>query len=80
VWKEKEKPLEKCRTARNVKVCSIPVITVLPLYSLLTHLQVFIDNQNQIVEVLFFIHLCYKEEEKALMLIFLFSSPDLMLL
>ena len=36
VWKEKEKPLEKCRTTRNVKVRSIPVILVLPLYSLLT--------------------------------------------
>ena len=75
-WKEKEKPLEKRRTARNVKVRTIPVILVLPLYFLLKHLQVFLENQNQIAEVYFFIHLCYDEEEKGLALFSLFSKPD----
>ena len=37
-WKELEKPLEKRRTARNVKVSFISEIHVLPLYSLLTYL------------------------------------------
>jgi len=45
-WKEKEKPLEKCRTARNVKVCCTSVTLVLPLYPLLTQLQVFLDNET----------------------------------
>jgi hypothetical protein len=75
-WKEKEKPLEKRRTARNVKVRCTSVTLVLPLYSLLTQLQVFLDNETRIAEVHFFIHLCYDEEEKALALVSLFSNPD----
>jgi hypothetical protein len=75
-WKEKEKPLEKCRTARNVKVRCTSVTLVLLLYSLLTQLQVFLDNETRIAEVHFFIHLCYNEEEKALALVSLFSNPD----
>src|SRR5216683_2233935 len=75
-WKEKEKPLEKCRTARNVKVHCTSVTLILLLYSLLIQLQVFLNNETQIAEVHFFIHLCYDEEEKALMLISLFLNPD----
>ena len=36
-WKETQKPVEKCRTARNVKVCSI-----LPY---LKHIQILLDDQ-----------------------------------
>ena len=75
-WKEKKKPLKKRRTARNVKVCCTSVTLVLPLYSLLIQLQVFLDNETRIAEVHFFIHLCYDKEDKALMLVSLFSNPD----
>ena len=79
-WKEKEKPLEKCRTARNVKVCCTSATLVLLLCFLLTLLQVFLDNETQLAEVSFFIHLCYDRDEKALALVSLFSNPDPMLL
>ncbi len=46
VWKEKEKPLEKRRTARNIKVHCTSVTLVLLLYSLLTQLQVFLNNET----------------------------------
>ncbi len=75
-WKEKEKPLEKCRTARNVKVHYTSVTLVLLLYFLLTLLQVFLDNETRLTEVYFFIHLCYDGDEKALVLVSLFSNPD----
>ena len=75
-WKEKEKPLEKRRTARNVKVRSTSLTLVLQLYPLLMLLQVFLDNQTHITEVYFFIHLCYNRDERALALISLFSNPD----
>jgi hypothetical protein len=52
------------------------VTLVLPLYSLLTQLQVFLDNETQIAEVHFFIHLCYNKEDKALALVLLFSNLD----
>jgi len=75
-WKEKEKPLEKRRTARNVKVHCTSATLVLLLCFLLTLLQVFLDNETRLAEVSFFIHLCYNGDEKALTLVSLFSNPD----
>jgi hypothetical protein len=39
-------------------------------------LQVFLDNETRIAEVYFFIHLCYNGDERAPMLVSLFSNPD----
>jgi hypothetical protein len=41
-WKETQKPIEKCRTARNVKVCSISLYAFLPY---LKHIQILLDDQ-----------------------------------
>lgn len=75
-WKELEKPLEKRRTARNVKVCSTSLTIVLHVYPLRMLLQVFLNNETRIAEVYFFIHLCYNSDERALALVSLFSNPD----
>jgi hypothetical protein len=77
IWKETQKPIEKCCTARNVKACSISLHAFLPY---LKHIQLLLDNQMQLGEVQFFILWTHKECRTPLMLISLYSTPDLGLL
>ena len=72
-WKEKQKLLEKCRTARNVKVYS-------PFYNCLNfsliYFQILLDNEIHLAEVYFFIHLTHKGHNLALALVSLYSTPN----
>ena len=72
-WKEKEKPLEKRRTARNIKVCRISSCVL--IHSTLGT-QVLLGDAIRIAEVRFFIHVITDEEEKGLALVSLYTLPN----
>ena len=72
-WKEKEKPLEKCCTARNIKVCRISSCVL--IHSTLGT-QVLLGDAIRIAEVRFFIHVITNEEEKGLALVSLYTLPN----
>ena len=72
-WKETQKPIEKRRTARNVKVCSISLHAFLPY---LKHIQILLDDQMRLGEVQFFILWIHEGRETPLMLVSLYSTPE----
>jgi hypothetical protein len=72
-WKEMQKPIEKRRTARNVKVCSISLHVFLPY---LKHIQILLDDQMRLGEVQFFIPWTHEGCETPLMLVSLYSTPE----
>ncbi|KAI9442694.1 hypothetical protein H4582DRAFT_1809812 [Lactarius indigo] len=74
-WKEKQKPLEKRRTARNVKVNPASPATFSRLTALLR-----LGGETRIAEVYFFIHLRHEDQDTALALVSLYSQPDSSLL
>jgi len=76
-WKETQRPIEKRRTARNVKVCSISLHAFLPY---LKHIQILLDDQMQLGEVQFFILWTDEGHKTPLMLVSLYSTPELRLL
>jgi hypothetical protein len=72
-WKETQKPIEKRRTARNVKVCSISLHAFLPY---LKHIQILLDDQMRLGEVQFFILWIHEGRETPLALVSLYSTPE----
>ena len=71
-WKETQKPLEKRRTARNVKVCRAFYYR---LNCSLTYFQILLDDEIRLAEVHFFIHLTHEGHDLALALVSLYSTP-----
>ena len=75
-WKELERPIEKRRTARNVKVCMMSQISSSIYFCSFLKSQILLDDEIRLAEVYFFIHLRHDGDELGLALVSVYSNPD----